>query len=52
MIDISDGLGADAGHLAEAGGVRLEIQMGSVPVQPVRRSAGSSGWRGRSPLDP
>lgn len=33
MIDISDGLGADAGHLAKAGGVRLEIEMGSVPVQ-------------------
>jgi thiamine-monophosphate kinase len=34
MIDISDGLGADAGHLADAGGVRIEIQMASVPVQP------------------
>ncbi|MFN2612190.1 MAG: thiamine-phosphate kinase [Solirubrobacterales bacterium] len=33
MIDISDGLGADAGHLAEAGGVGIEIEMASVPVQ-------------------
>jgi thiamine-monophosphate kinase len=33
MIDVSDGLGADALHLAEAGRVRLEIEMGSVPVQ-------------------
>lgn len=33
MIDLSDGLGADARHLATAGDVGLEIEMGSVPVQ-------------------
>ncbi|MGZ5313528.1 MAG: thiamine-phosphate kinase [Solirubrobacterales bacterium] len=33
MIDVSDGLGADAGHLAKAGGVALEIELDRVPVQ-------------------
>jgi thiamine-monophosphate kinase len=34
MIDVSDGLGADAGHLAAASGVRIELEVGSVPAQP------------------
>jgi thiamine-monophosphate kinase len=33
MIDLSDGLGGDAGHLAAAGGVHLVIELDRLPLQ-------------------
>jgi len=44
MIDISDGLGVDSGHLAEESGCAISIEARGVPVSTAaRRLAGESG---------
>ncbi|HEX7245516.1 MAG TPA: thiamine-phosphate kinase [Solirubrobacterales bacterium] len=49
MIDVSDGLGADGGHLAEQSGIRLRIDVATVPLAPgvreVAALAESDPWR-------
>jgi thiamine-monophosphate kinase len=38
MIDLSDGLGADAGHLASASGLALHIELAKAPLHPAARA--------------
>jgi thiamine-monophosphate kinase len=42
MTDVSDGLVADLGHIAEASGVRIDIHAGAVPVPLKMREVGAA----------
>jgi thiamine-monophosphate kinase len=49
MIDLSDGLGGDARHLADASGVALQIEAGSLPL--AEGLAEVAAAAGRDPLE-
>ncbi len=43
LIDLSDGLAGDAGHLAAAGGVRIVLETDGIPVAPAATDALGAG---------
>jgi thiamine-monophosphate kinase len=49
MLDVSDGLGIDAGRLARASGVSIVLEAGAVPIAPAARALARRD--GRTPLD-